>query len=91
LAVVEARVFRNARPEPLDHAPSQPTNRENVDPAADVLFCDLAVGLRQSTWGEEYEDFLTGTPRPNSAWRCLAACGFARSHRPAGKAPLWSR
>jgi hypothetical protein len=70
---VEACILGHQRPKALDHASGQATDRENVDPAADVLLGHLAVGFRQSTLWEEDEDFSAGTPRSNSAWRCSAA------------------
>ena len=89
LALVESCVLGHQGPKALDHASSEPTNRENVDPAADVLRGHLAVGLRQGALGEEDENFSGGNA---SIKECLEVASgldcFAGAYRPFDEEPI---
>jgi hypothetical protein len=60
LALIEACVLGHQGPKALDHAPGQPTDWENVDPASNVVRRYLPIWLRQGALGQEDEDFSGG-------------------------------
>ncbi len=81
LVLIEACVLGDQGPEALDHPPGQPTDRENVDPAADVLGGNLAVGFCQGPLGKEDEDFSGRYALPEQRLEMLGGSGcFADSN-----------